>query len=218
MIITIDGPAGTGKSTVAKKVAARLGFAFFDTGAMYRAVAWMLLQKKISAEDTEAIHNLLQDFHFEVADRMGQKYYSVNGIDVTASIRTSEVTAMASSIAVLPVVREVLWLIQRQFALAKDAVFEGRDMGSSVFPDAELRVFLTARAEVRAERRLKEMIDKGIDTTLSKEEVLQGILERDARDSTRACAPLQKVKGMIEIDTSDLDIDQVVTVIIEHVR
>lgn len=218
MIITIDGPSGTGKSTVAKRVAALLGFAFFDTGAMYRAVAWMLLNNKIEIEDVTSIQKILQDFHFQIHDVLGQKRYSVNGVDVTEAIRTPEISAKASAVAVLPQVREAMWKIQRQFAQDTDSVFEGRDMGSSVFPQAEIKIFLTARPEVRAERRFKELAAKEKNAlSFTKEEVLQQLAERDERDSTRAFAPLTRPKDAKEIDTSDLDIDQVVAIILEYV-
>jgi len=218
MIITIDGPSGTGKSTVAKKVAAILGFAFFDTGAMYRAVAWDLLQKNIPMDDATAIQEVLQNFQYEIHDVAGQKHYIVNGVDVTEVIRTPEVTAQASSIAVLPDVREAMWKIQRHFAQGIDAVFEGRDMGSSVFPQAEAKIFLTARPEIRAERRYQEWAAKQKNSAFSKEQVLRELLERDERDSTRAYAPLLKPRDAKEIDTSDLDIDQVVSTIIDFVH
>lgn len=141
MIITIDGPSGTGKSTVAKRVAALLGFAFFDTGAMYRAVAWLLLSNNIEIDNAASIQEVLRNFHFQIHDVLGQKRYSVNGVDVTEAIRTPEISAKASSVAVLPQVREAMWKIQRQFAQDTDSVFEGRDMGSSVFPKLRLKFF-----------------------------------------------------------------------------
>ncbi len=220
MIITIDGPSGTGKSTTAKRVAAILGFAFFDTGAMYRAVAWELLRKKISLDDAAGIQEILQNFHFEIHNLAGQKRYSVNSIDITDDIRTPEISAKASAIAVLPPVREALWRLQRQFALETDSVFEGRDMGTSVFPQAEIKIFLTARPEIRGERRYQELKAKhktGV-FSLTKQQVLHDLLERDERDSTRAFAPLKRPIDAKEIDTSDLDIDQVVNIILDYVR
>lgn len=220
MIITIDGPSGTGKSTIAKRVAALLGFSFFDTGAMYRAVAWALVQKKIPVDDAEAIKHLLQDFRFEIHDLAGQMRYSVNEVDITEAIRTPEISAKASLVAVLPVVRKALWNIQRVFARTTNAVFEGRDMGSEVFPEAEMKFFLTARPEIRAERRYKELMSKPgvVADALTQEQVLRDLLERDERDSSRVFAPLKKAQDAKEIDTSDLNIDQIVNIILDYVK
>lgn len=219
MIITIDGPSGTGKSTVARRVASLLGFAFFDTGAMYRAVAWELDRRRIPMSDAVAVNELLQNFQFKIHDLSGQKRYSVNGMDVTEAIRTPEISAKASAIAVLPTVREALGKIQRKFALKADSVFEGRDMGTIIFPDAEVKIFLTARADVRAERRFRELAAKQkIASTLTKEQVMRELLERDERDSTREFAPLTKPIDAKEIDTSELDADQVVAIILDYVK
>lgn len=220
MIITIDGPAGTGKSTIAKRVAALLGFAFFDTGAMYRAVAWFFLQKKIGIEDEHKIDTALKEFRYEIREHEGHKRYVVNNNDITEAIRTPEVTAMASGVAALPIVRQALVKVQRAFAHNKNSVFEGRDMGSVVFPEAEVRIFLTATPEIRAERRYKEWVSKQGSSaqTLTREQVLKDMIERDERDSTRACSPLKKAEGAKEIDTSYLTIDQVITVILDYVH
>lgn len=220
MIITIDGPSGTGKSTVAKRVAALLGFSFFDTGAMYRAVAWVLQSKKIPIEDEASLQEILRDFHFQIHDILGQKRYIVNGVDVTEDIRAPEISAKASAVAVLPKVRQAMWKIQREFAHEVDSVFEGRDMGTSVFPHAEVKIFLTARPEVRAERRFQELSSKQKESPVpfTKEQVFRDLLERDERDSTRAFAPLKRPSDAKEIDTSDLDIDQVVAMIMEYVE
>ncbi|MBS3904994.1 MAG: (d)CMP kinase [Simkania sp.] len=216
MIITIDGPSGTGKSTVAKKVAENLEFAFFDTGAMYRAVTWCIRQKNIKLEDEKAIEILLDQFVFHIQDNKGSKRYFVGETDVTEDIRTREITGIVSAVSALPIVRQKIWGIQRQFGEKMDAVFEGRDMGSTVFPHADLKIFLNARPEVRAERRYKEFQGKVLPNTMKEEEVLREIIARDAADSSRALSPLKKADTAIEIDTSDLTIEQVVGLILTY--
>src|SRR5258708_5691807 len=168
MIITIDGPAGIGKSTVARKVAEKLKAPYFDTGAMYRAVAFLLLQEQISLTDEKKIGELLACFTFEARIHGEKPHYFANGLDVTERIRSPEVTAIVSPVSALPIVREALWKIQRQFAKKKGGVFEGRDMGSVVFPNAQFKIFLTARPEVRAARRLAEQ-----SQALTQEEMMQ---------------------------------------------
>ena len=211
MIITIDGPSGTGKSTVAKRVAERLGFAFFDTGAMYRAVALCMKRQQVSIDDKKAVEDLLENFSFRIHDEKGKKRYFIDGEEVTEEIRTREITSLVSAVAALPIVREKIWNIQRRFGEKENAVFEGRDMGSTVFPKANLKIFLSARPQVRAERRLKEFQEKQwVDPELSHDQILKEILERDEADSSRTLSPLKKAEDAIEIDTSDLSIEEVV--------
>lgn len=215
MIITIDGPSGTGKSTVAKTLADRLKFAFFDTGAMYRAVAWKMMQDDIGLKDEKAIDELLENFVFRIKEENGQKLYFVGEEDVTEVIRTREVTAIVSAVAALPVVRKKIWGIQRRFGNMMDAVFEGRDMGTTVFPHADLKIFLNARPEVRAERRYKEFKQKSSSSSsFNTEEIMREIIARDEADSSRALSPLKKADDAIEIDTSDITIEQVVGLIL----
>jgi len=219
MIITIDGPSGTGKSTVARKVAERLGFAFFDTGAMYRAVALSMRDKQISIDDQKAIEELLDHFVFRILDEKGKKRYYVGDEEVTEKIRTREVTASVSAVAALPIVRKKIWGIQRRFGEGVNAVFEGRDMGSTVFPRAEFKIFLTARSEVRAERRLKEFQEKNmLDLGFSRDEMLKEIIARDEADSTRSLSPLKKAEDAIEVDTSDLTEEEVVDKILSLIK
>jgi len=208
MIITIDGPSGTGKATVAKEVAKRLSFTFFDTGAMYRAITWCMMHEKISLDDENAIENLLNSFNFRIEEKNGKKQYFVGDDDVTEVIRTSEVTAKVSAVSAIGIVRKKISGIQRKFAEKSNAVFEGRDMGSAVFPKADLKIFLNARPEVRAERRFKELVEKNPHCTY--EEILRDLLLRDEADSTRAISPLIKPEDAIEIDTSNLTVDEVV--------
>ncbi len=205
MIIAIDGPSGTGKTTIAKKVAAKLKYNYFDTGAMYRAVTYAAMQQGIEVTDVERLEVLLETFHFDIQN--GEHYFA-NGEDVTEAIRTPEVTKNVSAIAALPKVRDTLLRIQREFGQAHHAVFEGRDIGTVVFPDAECKIFLTANAAVRAKRRFLELKDKYVG--MKEQEVMLAIQTRDHLDSTRKIAPLKQAKDAHLIDTSNLTIDQVV--------
>ena len=218
MIIAIDGPSGTGKSTVARAVAKRLGFLFFDTGAMYRSFAWHVLQKGIDPEDEKALKDLVSHFKFAIeTDAAGARHYLVDGIDVGDKIRTQEISTLSSKVSAIPFVRSALVKIQRHFGSSVDAVFEGRDMGTVVFPRAEVKVFLTARPEVRAERRYCELLEKFPDLSdeLSREQILLEIEQRDHRDTTRTISPLCAASDAILIDTSELSVEQVINRIVE---
>jgi CMP/dCMP kinase len=208
MIITIDGPAGTGKTTVARKLAEKLGYLYFDTGAMYRALTYVILKEKVSLTDKIQLTNILENFHFTIRAVKKENRYFVEEEDVTDIIRSSDVTKNVSSVASLNVVREQLVKIQRHFGKLSNAVFEGRDMGTVVFPEAEIKVFLDARAAVRAERRYLEIKDKIAGST--QEEIMKEILERDHFDSTREISPLRQAQDAHFIDTSDLTIEEVV--------
>ncbi len=218
MIVTIDGPAGTGKTTVAQKVAQKLKLPYFDTGAMYRAVAYSLLHEKISLSDERRISEFLSDFQFEIRWTSGHCRYSANGMDVTEVIRSPAVTNIVSAVSALPAVREALWKIQRRFARRNGGVFEGRDMGSVVFPEAKIKIFLTARPEIRAERRLSELKEKRPEDVkqMTQEQMIQELLRRDQLDSSRILAPLQCPPDAYLVDTSALTLDQVVERILEY--
>jgi len=218
MIIAIDGPSGTGKSTVAKATARRLGFLYFDTGAMYRSFAWKSLQEQIAPTDEAALKQLIESFHFDIqTDRTGEKHYLVNEVDVTNKIRSQEISNLSSQISIYPFVRQAMVKIQRKFGHQTNVVFEGRDMGTIVFPEAEVKIFLTARPEVRAKRRYQELLVKFPDlaNTFSEEQILLEIKERDHKDSTRAVSPLRQAKDAILIDTSDLKPEEIVDHIVE---
>lgn len=213
MIIAIDGPSGTGKSTVAKGVAKKLGIPFFDTGAMYRAAAWWLVQKGVDTNDEAAVSEKIPQFCFEIqTDSPDSRRYFVDGVDVTEAIRAHEISSLASKIAMYPQVRKALVKIQRAFSHYADTIFEGRDMGTVVFPQAEVKIFLTASAKVRAERRYRELILKFPDAaeTFSLDQIQQDIEQRDHRDMNRAVSPLKKSPDAILLDTSNLTIDQVI--------
>jgi cytidylate kinase len=216
MIIAIDGPAGSGKSTIAKLLAETLHFVYFDTGAMYRAVTYCIIRDQIPFRDPKALEQFLNSFRFEIKLINNQKHYFANGIDVTREIRTQPVTALVSEVSALPTVRAHLVQIQQQFAVGNNAVFEGRDMGTVVFPNAELKIFLTARPEVRAQRRLSEMQQKDPEQfkKIDLEAMLADINRRDVYDSTREVSPLRPASDSHQIDTSDLTIPEIVEAIV----
>jgi CMP/dCMP kinase len=200
-VIAIDGPAGSGKSTVARALAKRLGLDYLDTGAQYRAVTFAALYRGLDPDDVEHVGRLVEDLDLRV-DADGVK---VDGIDATVEIRGPEVTRAVSTVAANPVVRADMRRRQQQWAHDHGGgVIEGRDIGSVVFPDAELKLYLTASADVRAQRRHREVTD------LKYEEVAAGIAERDARDQGRADSPLTEADGAVVIDTSDRSIDDIV--------
>lgn len=205
-VITIDGPAGTGKSTVAKGLAKALGFTYFDTGALYRAITWKVIQDNISIEDQDQLEDLLKTFSFHIKEGR----YFVDEQDVTDAIRTKEVTAFVSEVSALSRVRVALKPIQTAVATEADSVFEGRDLGTVVFPEADVKFFLTARAEVRAERRFNELVERFPNQEFSYEKILKEIQERDQYDSSRKVAPLRQADDAILVDTSDLTIDEVI--------
>lgn len=205
-VVTIDGPAGTGKSTVAKGLAEALGFSYFDTGALYRAITWKVLQERISLDDHKKLGALLKAFSFHIKEG----HYYVGTTDVTKAIRSKEVTAHVSAVSALSQVREALKPIQVSVSEETDAVFEGRDLGTVVFPHADLKFFLTARAEVRAQRRLKDLQEKFPEQSFSFEKILQEIQERDTYDSNRTLAPLKQADDAVLVDTSGLSIVEVI--------
>lgn len=218
MLITIDGPAGTGKTTVAKRVAEALGFLYFDTGAMYRSITLLMIEQNIGVSDSAQIKHLLDHFPFRSEKRGGAMHYFIGQREVTQEIRSAQVNAMVSPVAALPQVREALWKIQRSFAERGDAVFEGRDMGTVVFPKADVKIFLTASPEVRAERRLQEVRSKHPQQQIDHQEMMRSLQERDRIDSSRELAPLQCPQDAHVVDTTHLSIDEVVQRIVDHVQ
>lgn len=200
-IIAIDGPAGSGKSTIARRLAARLGLQYLDTGAMYRGVTFSVLRRGLDPADADDVGRIVGDVELDV----GLDTVVVDGVDATIEIRGPEVTRAVSLVAANPVVREEMVRRQREWAAERDGgVLEGRDIGTVVFPDAQLKVYLTARPEVRAERRSKEVAD------LSYEAVASDLARRDALDQGREASPLAEAEDALVVDTSDLTIDEVV--------
>ena len=214
-IIAIDGPAGAGKSTVTRNIAKQLGLLYLDTGAMYRAVTWLILQSEIDLENEPAIAELVDQCQIELIPQEGQLQVKINDYEVTEAIRTPEVTAHVSAISAQRAVRNSLVQQQQAYGRRGGLVAEGRDIGTNVFPDAELKIFLTASTAARAKRRLLEMQQKGQEN-ISLEQLQQDIIRRDQIDSNRAIAPLQKAVDAIEIQTDDLTISEVTEKIIQH--
>ena len=206
--IAIDGPAGAGKSTIAKAVAKSLGYYYVDTGALYRGLAVGLLQKGVPFVNEKAVEEEIKNIDVELLYEDGVQKVLSNGEDCSAYIRTSEIGEGASVISQYPSVREKLLDLQRNVARQHSCVMDGRDIGTVVLPKANKKFYLTASPEIRAERRWKELLEKG--EKISLEQVLMEVKERDHRDSTRAIAPLKKAEDAIEIDSSNLSINEVV--------
>lgn len=217
MIITIDGQIATGKSTIAKKLAAELGFIYLDTGAMYRCFTYFANKKGLDIDNPQDLDTLLRTFNFDIKVKLGERRYFVDKEDVTTQIRGEEVTSKVSKIAANPHVREKMVSMQREFAVGVNAVFEGRDMGTVVFPQADMKIFLTGRPEVRAKRRFDELKEKFPTEceNLTIEKALEDINARDTYDMTREASPLTKANDAVEVDTSDLSIDEVVMKLLE---
>lgn len=212
MIVTIDGPSGTGKTTVARSAAERLGFVYFDTGAMYRALTWVVLENKIDPTDDEALQLILSQFDFKIQENAYGKRYLVGDTDVTEVIRSRLITQHVSKVAAQRRVREALLQIQHRFVQGKNVIFEGRDLGTVVFPDAEVKIYLHADPQVRAERRLREMPEMDLQV------MLKEIIHRDELDANREIAPLRCPEGACCIDTSDLTLEQVIARVVEEVQ
>jgi cytidylate kinase len=216
MIITIDGPVATGKSTIAKRLAAAIGYIYFDTGAMYRSITYAVLKHNINIGNPEELEKFLTTYQFDIKIKHGERRYFVSDEDVTNLIRMDAVTSQVSRVSANPRIRQCLTDYQRDLAKGVNAVFEGRDMGTVVFPDA-FKVFLTGRPEVRAKRRFDELKAKFPEETkdLTLEKVLQDILARDEYDSKRETSPLLQAKDAVVVDTSDLTIDEILFRILE---
>ena len=216
-VITIDGPAGSGKSTIARLIADRLGFSFLDTGAMYRAITYALMSNNTDFDDTPAIKSTLENNEFSFQDTGSLLAASLNGEDITARLRQTDVTRNVSKIASIDFVRDKLVELQRDFARNTGCtVTEGRDQGTVVFPDAVAKFFLTADSIERAKRRYKELKDGGIEVDF--EQLKKDIQKRDESDTSRKIAPLRKAEDAIEIDTTNLDIEGVVAKILQILK
>ena len=205
--IAIDGPSGAGKSTLAKAIAAELGCVYLDTGAIYRTVAYHMILMGISPKDKDGVKRLIDDVNIKIDfPGDGKQHMLLNGHDVTDEIRTPEVSVGASQVSAYPVVRDVLLDLQRDTARHSSVVMDGRDIGTVVLPNADVKIFLTADVKVRAKRRLKELEDKGEKVTFA--EVLKDMEERDERDSNRAVAPLRCAPDAVRVDTSDCGLEE----------
>lgn len=214
--IAIDGPAGAGKSTIARKIAKVLEIIYVDTGAMYRALGLYCIDNKIQPNDEEAINNILDDVNITIKYINGEQQVILNNKNVNDKIRTEEVGEMASAVSVNKAVRIKLVELQRALALKESVIMDGRDIGTYVLPNATLKIYLSASVDIRAKRRWKELNSRGIDKdfNLLKEEIEQ----RDYRDMNRVYAPLKKANDAIEVDTTCLNIDEVVDKIVDLYR
>lgn len=211
--IAIDGPAGAGKSTIAKAVAKKKGFIYVDTGAMFRAIGLYLIRNGINSKEDEKISNLAKNADVTIKYENGIQQVILNGENVSDLIRTEEVGNMASVCATNADVREKLLQLQRNLAKTSDVIMDGRDIGTHVLPNADVKIFLTAGTKVRAKRRYDELKEKGIECNI--EEIEKDIIERDKRDTNREIAPLRQAEDAVLLDTSDMGIDEVIEKIIE---
>ena len=214
--VAIDGPAGAGKSTIAKLVAKEKGYIYVDTGAMYRALAIHFLQKGISPENTGDIIEACRDADISIRYENGVQQAYLNGENVTGMLRTEEVGNMASKTSAVPEVREKLLELQRTLAKENDVIMDGRDIGTNILPDADVKIYLTASVETRAKRRYDELKEKGEDCDL--DQIAQDIKERDERDMNRETAPLRKAEDAILVDSSHMSIPEVVSEICSHCK
>ena len=215
LVVAIDGPAGAGKSTVAQMAAKELGFTYIDTGAMYRAVAWKSLQQGKTVTDA-LINDVVKDIDIVLDYKEGKTKVFVDGTEVTAAIRTPEVTGIVSQVAALGPVRERLTDLQRKMATQGSVIMDGRDIATNVLPNADIKIFLTASIEERADRRYKEMKAKGYDVDLKK--LQEEIAARDKADSEREISPLVQAEDAELLDTSDMTIEEVVKAILDRCR
>ncbi len=205
--VAIDGPSGAGKSSLARRCAAALGFVYADTGAIYRTVGLAVERAEIDRRSESAVTELLPQLNIRVGyDEHGEQHMFLNGEDVSALIRKPEISLLASDVSALPAVRAFLLDMQRKMAREHDIIMDGRDIGTVVLPDAEVKIFLTASAEARAERRVLQLKEKGIEESFEK--VLEDIRYRDKQDSGRAAAPLRAAEDAVRLDTSDIDFQE----------
>ena len=214
--IAIDGPAGAGKSTIARRVAKELSFIYVDTGAMYRAMALYLLRKEVNKDDTEQIGNICQDAEISIEYQNGEQIVLLNGENVNSYLRTEEVGNMASVSSAVPRVREKLLSLQRKLAKDMSVVMDGRDIGTTILPDADVKIYLTASSLTRAKRRYLELQEKG--TVCNLDDIQKDIEERDQRDMSREISPLRQAEDAVLVDSSNLTIQQVVDRILQIFR
>ena len=206
MKIAIDGPAGAGKSATAKAVAKELGFIYVDTGALYRGIGLYVIRKGAKASSIEEVVPLLAEIKIEMKHIENEQHIFLNGEDVSGLIRTESVSAAASDVSAIPAVRDFLFDMQRDIAEKNDVIMDGRDIGTVVLPDAELKIFLTAKPEVRAERRVKQLLEKGIEANF--DDVLADVIQRDYNDSHRDFRPLKLAEDGILLDNSELSFEE----------
>ena len=214
--VAIDGPAGAGKSTIARNLAQNLGYIYVDTGAMYRAMTLYMLEHHIDTEDEKAVADACPDIEIKISYEKGEQCVYLNGVNVNGRIRTEEVSRMTSRVSALPVVREKLLDLQRSLAASENVIMDGRDIGTNVFPDAQYKFYLTADAEERARRRWKELKEKGQDVELS--QILQDIHQRDYADTHRELNPLMQAEDAELVDSTSMTIDEVVKTLVDKIQ
>ena len=214
--IAIDGPAGAGKSTIAKLVAKEKNFIYVDTGAMYRAIALYLIRNNVALDDSDSMVRFASQAEVSIKYVDGQQQVILNGENVNGLIRTEEVSKMASVSSAVPEIRTMLLELQRKLARENDVVMDGRDIGTNILPNAQYKIFLTASAEERANRRYKELVERG--EKCDYEKIKADIIERDERDSNRATAPLKQAEDAILVDSSNMTIDEVAKTIIDYCK
>ena len=214
--VAIDGPSGAGKSTVARAAAARLGYVYVDTGAMYRAIGLAVCRKGISGDDTAGIVAVLPEVQLDIRYEDGAQHILLCGEDVSDAIRTPEIAKYASKVSAVPEVRQFLLETQRDMAKNGNNLMDGRDIGTVILPDAQVKIFLTASAEARAQRRYLELHEKGQSITF--DEVLHDIQQRDEQDMTRAVAPLKQAADAVLLDTSDISLEQSIEAVLRIIR
>lgn len=216
MIIAIDGPSGAGKSSLSKNLAKRLNFIYIDTGALYRAVGLKFIRTSVDLENKEQVNAQLENTTLDIGYVDAEQRVYLDGEDVSDAIRTPEVSLMASSSSALPEVRQFLLGMQRSIAEGKNVILDGRDIGTVVFPNADVKIFLSASAEERAKRRYDELIQKGQDVTY--EQVLEDLKKRDYNDSHRAIAPLKKADDAFAFDTTGNTFEQSLDLLVEYLK
>lgn len=216
LLITIDGPSGAGKTTVSRRLAERIGYTYVDTGALYRAVALTAVSQGCGPDDDKRLAEICSGLFLRFEMTSGGPRLYANDEDVTDRIRTPEITMMASAVSARPAVRECLLGVQRRMARQGRVIFEGRDMGTVVFPEADIKFYLNAHPETRAKRRYRELADTDDNVTLGK--VKEAMEKRDRDDSTRALAPLKPADDAIRIDSTSFGIEEVVEMMVEYVR
>ena len=216
LIVAIDGPAGAGKSTVAKRLAKELGYTYMDTGAMYRAFAWRVMEQGMDLSDERELRRVLQETNIELVEHYGRTGVLLNGVDVTDRIRTPELSQLASRVSTSKIVRERMVELQRAMGSQGGVVAEGRDIGTVVFPDAEVKIYLDASSQERARRRFEEL--RGQEGRATMEKTVSEMEERDRRDKERDIAPLRKAEDALVIDSTDSAVDGVMERIMQEIK
>jgi len=216
--VAIDGPSGAGKSSLSKAVAARLGYIYVDTGALYRAIGFYAVGNGISTTDAKGVGEALKDIKVELKYVNGTQRVFLNGSDVSGFIRTQQISMAASNVSAIPSVREFLLDTQRDIAKKNNVIMDGRDVGTVILPDADVKIFLTASPEKRAERRFLELKEKGILNGTDYETILKEVIERDRNDSTRTIAPLKQADDAVLLDNSDMTLEETIDEVVRLIE